>query len=447
MQKAGSQHKHDADRAHKQGPSAPTALLTGAIIGAIGGAIIGVEAAGSTGAAAGAGLGAVVYGLAEWVSHVYRRRGEAKSELYRIPAAVFFGALVGSLVALGFGNSEPLLFGVAFGSTLGAIGFVALLAFRSNRLILGTLAGLIIGGLAEAIFADASLAVIAALTVLLYRIVGAAVFKGKDIAALAAEAVHADEAKFVVPFESTTKQVGAEFFKDLARTSDGSFKRNAPGIGIVESLSSLQGPTFDPNQVHPLIQEFYEHTSRFTLSIVPQWKLRMKPAYWLFKKTVAQRIGQANLPMDTEEAQSGVVSYIDVIEFESSDVVDLRAWIRAFKDSGQAIYVGIYTVVRHDGVGYVSVGFPLPKLNFTVTLRPYNNRESDLLLKTHDTNTSFTGHYLTGIDHEGHLTVIKLPTMSEEIDVFVKNGELRTDHRFFLSGSLFLNLQYSMVRI
>jgi hypothetical protein len=74
-----------------------------------------------------------------------------------------------------------------------------------------------------------------------------------------------------------------------------------------------------------------------------------------------------------EEAQSGVVSYVDTIEYGSSeDIKTLRGWTRAFEATGEAIYVGIYTVVRHDEVGYVSVGFPLPESNFTATLMPYN---------------------------------------------------------------------------
>ena len=65
----------------------------------------------------------------------------------------------------------------------------------------------------------------------------------------------------------------------------------------------MRGPTFDPGQVDPLIREFYEHTTRFKLSIVPVWKLWMKPLFWLYKQMVAQQMGQANLPFNQEEAQ------------------------------------------------------------------------------------------------------------------------------------------------
>ena len=41
---------------------------------------------------------------------------------------------------------------------------------------------------------------------------------------------------------------------------------------------------------------------------------------------------------------------------------------------------------------------------------------------------------------------MKLNTMDEEIDVFVEDGRLRTDHRFTLWGRDFLTLRYSMRR-
>ena len=40
------------------------------------------------------------------------------------------------------------------------------------------------------------------------------------------------------------------------------------GSSVTESLA---GPELDPGQVAPLVRAFYEHTTRFTLDIVPEW--------------------------------------------------------------------------------------------------------------------------------------------------------------------------------
>ena len=54
----------------------------------------------------------------------------------------------------------------------------------------------------------------------------------------------------MVPFEANSKYVGADYFKDLARCEEGKFIRNQAGIGIVESMENMRGPSFDPDLVN-----------------------------------------------------------------------------------------------------------------------------------------------------------------------------------------------------
>ena len=199
--------------------------------------------------------------------------------------------------------------------------------------------------------------------------------------------------------------------------------------------------------MHPLIREFYEHTSRFGLSIVPEWRNWMRPPYELFKLVVAQPLGQAAIPSNIREAQRGMVSTIDTISVDGGEEIDVRGWIRTFADSGKPIYVGIYTTFRHDDRGYVSVGFPIPGANFTATLLPRNSGDHDFLL-TSKTDLEYPGHYLSSVDSERDaLTVLKLLSFEEQIHVYVTGGELRTDHTFSLAGQRFLNLRYEIARI
>jgi hypothetical protein len=250
-----------------------------------------------------------------------------------------------------------------------------------------------------------------------------------------------------VPFESRSRYVGADYVEQLAHVRGGTFRRNPPDVGIVASLAGLAGPDFDPGRVHPLIREFYEHTSRFKLSIVPEWRRWMKPAYEVFKRVVAEPLGQAAIPSNIEEAQRGMVSTIDTITLDGSEEIDIRGWIRTFADSGKPIYVGIYTTFRHEDRGYVSVGFPIPGANFTATLLPRNVGDDDLLL-TSRTDLPFPGHYLSSVDSERDaLTVLKLLAFQEQIHVYVRDGELRTDHSFALAGQRFLTLRYEIERL
>ena len=303
------------------------------------------------------------------------------------------------------------------------------------------------GGLLQALDADVAPALVAAAVAVVYRVVAAIAYRNRPLVRVMAEEVPASELRYVVPFEARSRYVGADYVEQLAKVRGGTFRRNPPDVGILASLDSLDGPTFDAARVHPLIREFYEHTSRFTLSIVPEWRRWMKPGYEVFKRLVAEPLGQAAIPSNIEEAQRGMVSTIDTIDLDGDEEIDIRGWIRTFADSGKPIYVGIYTSFRHDDRGYVSVGFPIPSANFTATLEPRNTGRHDLLL-TSRSELPFPGHYLSSVDSERDaLTVLKLLAFQEEIHVFVTDDGLKTDHSFPLAGQRFLTLHYEIERL
>ena len=62
------------------------------------------------------------------------------------------------------------------------------------------------------------------------------------------------------------------------------------------------------------------------------------------------------------------------------------------------------------------------------------------------TGLAYPGHYLSFIE-EDELTVLNLVAFGEEIEVYVEDGDLRTDHRFYLGSRLFLTLYYTMQRV
>ena len=161
---------------------------------------------------------------------------------------------------------------------------------------------------------------------------------------------------------------------------------------------------------------------------------------------VAEPLGQATIPSNIEEAQRGMVSTIDTIDLDGSEEIDIRGWIRTFADSGKPIYVGIYTSFRHEGRGYVSVGFPIPSANFTATLLP-PTRASTTSCSRREPSSRSPGHYLSSVDSERDaLTVLKLLSFQERIFVYVAEGELKTDHSFYLAGQRFLTLHYEIER-
>ena len=74
--------------------------------------------------------------------------------------------------------------------------------------------------------------------------------------------------------------------------------------------------------------------------------------------------------MNQRETQRGIRRRIDTITLPGEEQIAVRGCIRSCVDTDEPIYVGIYTTYRHDGRGYVSVGFPVPHGSFTATLLP-----------------------------------------------------------------------------
>jgi len=274
--------------------------------------------------------------------------------------------------------------------------------------------------------------------------VSAAVFRDAQVSLLAERAA-ADDLPFVVPLESRSRYVGTGYVRELASVLGGTYTAANPDVGIVASLDDLAGPGFDPASADPLVREFYEHTTRFTLDIVPEWRAWVRPGYLLYRTVVARPLGQANVPMNQRSAQRGVRSRIDTI-LSPTGTISHRGWIRSYADTDEPIYVGIYTTYRHDDRGYVSVGFPVPQGNFTATLEPLPRPGGGLVL-TSRSGLPHPGHYMTYIDDAtGELTTLAVHGFAEQLDVYVDAGELRAEHAFWVFGLPFLVLHYRIHR-
>jgi hypothetical protein len=384
--------------------------------------------------AIGAVVGAILLAGSEAVARRRQRPGEIPPLWHRIIWSAALAAPLG-WVAGRVTRGGPVVVGTGAGALAGAMGL------RPQKVALGPVWGAASGRVLASVDRRMPAPVVAATTVLGYRIVSAAAFRDTQVSLLA-ERVSPQDLPFVVPLESRTRYVGTDCVRALAEVLGGVYVRDAPDVGIVPSVDELAGPDLDPAAVHPLVEEFYEHTTRFTLDIVPEWRRWVRPGYLLYRTLVARPLGQANVPMNQREALRGVHSRIDTIDVDEDGVPNVRGWIRSFADTDAPIYVGIYTTYRHEGRGYVSVGFPLPQASFTATLVP-RARDGGGLTLTSRSDLDHPGHYLTYIDpNTRELTALAVHGFAEELDVHVDDGELRAEHAFWVFGFPFLVLHY-----
>ena len=421
--RAGSTRAGSAGAAGVLGALAGTALAAhrgrrAVVLGALGGA---------------AGLAAV-----DAVARARQRPGEIPALWSRIVASGAVAAPLG-WAADRLAGVGPVPVATVAGAAAGALGL------RPQKVLLGPVVGAATGVGLRLTGARVPGAVAAAAAVVGFRVASGVLFRDPQLSLLA-ERVRAQDVPFVVPLASQTRYVGTGYVRSLAQLLGGEYTPDVADIGIVASLDALAGPSFDPAGVDPLVREFYEHTTRFALDIVPQWRMWVRPGYLLYRTLVARPLGQANVPMSQREAQRGVRSRIDTITGIPGRSETIRGWIRSAADTGEPIYVGIYTTYRHSGHGYVSVGFPLPQASFTATLAPSARPGGGLVLNSRS-ELDQPGHYLTYIDPvSSDLTTLGVRGFAERLDVFVDGGELRAEHAFWVFGFPFLVLHYRMHR-
>ena len=319
-------------------------------------------------AAAGAALvGAIGLGASEAVARARQQEGEIPALWQRIAVSAALAAPLGWISETVTG-AGPRTVGAATGAAVGAMGL------RPQKVAMGPVVGFAVGQVLAR--RQASAAVVASSTVLAYRSLSALVFRDAQLSLLA-ERVRAADLPFVVPRPARSRYVGTTYVRDLAEELGAHYIADAPDAGIVASLDALAGPELDPGQVDPLVREFYEHTTRFALDIVPQWRLWVRPGYLLYRTLVARPLGQASIPMNQREAQRGIRSRIDTVTGVDG-VVSVRGWVRSFADDDEPIMLGIYTTYTHGDTGYVSVGFPVPEGSFTATLLPRSRPDRGL---------------------------------------------------------------------
>ena len=445
------------------GPGRAQQIGAAGLMGALAGAALAAHR-GPRAAASGAVAGAAGLAVADAVARARQRPGEIPALWSRIIASGAVAAPLG-WAADHVTGAGPVPIATAAGAAAGALGL------RPQKVLLGPVVGAAIGlgltGLGRLSRAGrrgrrgraVPGAVAAAAGVVGFRTASALLFRDPQLSLLA-ERVRPEDVPFVVPLASQTRYVGTGYVRSLAEVLGGTYTPDVEDIGIVASLGELAGPSFDPAGIDPLVREFYEHTTRFALDIVPEWRLWVRPGYLLYRTLLATPLGQASVPMSQREAQRGVRSRIDTITGLPGGTV--RGWIRSAADTGKPIYVGIYTTYRHEGRGYVSVGFPLPQASFTATLVPSartgpGNRSGNgpgnrpgngqgLVLDSRS-ELDQPGHYLTYIDAQtGELTTAAVRGFAERLEVYVSDGELRAEHAFWVFGLPFLVLHYRMHR-
>ena len=231
--------------------------IAGALYGAAGGAALGSSGGGRATLVGFVG-GALFFGIGEAITDATRRPGTSKPAAWRIVAGAAVAASTGWLLDLVVPGLHYALFGGILGVVFGILGF------RFAKVLLGAAAGLAVGLFLEAAWPAAGFAWVAALTLVVYRVTAAIVFRGREQVAIMGERVPSSQLEYVVPLAAHSRYVGVDFLKEYADLTGAEFVRNPTDVGIIDRFDDLRGPHFDPNRVHPLIRDFTSTPAGFT---------------------------------------------------------------------------------------------------------------------------------------------------------------------------------------
>ncbi len=255
-------------------------------------------------------------------------------------------------------------------------------------------------------------------------------------------AVSFDEHPWLLGPVGGPRVIGDDWFIREAEGNGGSVANG----GLLEDMSSLDGPGFDAASLAKPIVDFYERTSEWRLEVWSQWCPAAWPFGWLISSVFARRLQQLNLPLRPFDTAYGMDSEVMAVRDEGGSQIG-AAWLRTLRSTGQTIYSGWYSTATLPGADRPSVRvvFPLPNGSVTVLLRPGLRSDGALILSSPAGPFGSEGAYLVVTqDDRASGWVLRVP-LAERFVVFVDDeGVLRTDHELNLSQIPVLRLHYRM---
>jgi hypothetical protein len=244
------------------------------------------------------------------------------------------------------------------------------------------------------------------------------------------------------------KVIGDAPYREVAEREGLALERRATDGGLVPSFDALAGDAFDPSRVHPLVREFYEHTTAFAMDVWSKTYFPAKLALALLVTTISRQVDQLNFPLSPLDTAHGLASEIVLLRAPDGGI-RYTGWFRTIARSERVLYTGFYMTARvpEEPSPCVKVVFPMPRGNATVVLRPEVQADGSLVLDSASRRFGGAGFYRVQARDAERARVWRIRTLRERFHVYVDDaGVLRCDHAVRFLGLPVLTLHYKMVR-
>ncbi len=243
--------------------------------------------------------------------------------------------------------------------------------------------------------------------------------------------------------------IGDAPYREVAEREQLAVERTARDGGLIPDFSVLARDGFDPSRAHPLVREFYEHTTRFSLDVWSKTYFPTNIGLWLLVTTISREVNQLNFPLSPLDTARGMESEI-ILMRRADGSVRYTGWFRTLAAQQRVLYTGFYMTERvpHETGPCVKVVFPMPRGNATVILRAHVDATGALILDSSGRRFGEAGFYRVQARGDERARVWRVSTLREHFRVYVDEaGVLRCDHRVRFLGLPCLTLHYKMTRI
>ncbi len=242
--------------------------------------------------------------------------------------------------------------------------------------------------------------------------------------------------------------IGDATYREVCDAEGLTIERHARDGGLVPSFEQLRSAAFDPSKLHPLVREFYEHTTSFAMDVWSRCHAPASLAMWLLVKTISRQVNQLNFPLSPLDTARGMLS--EIISMRRPDgSVRYTGWFRTLEHDHSVLYTGFYMTETSPtlGVPCVKVVFPMPNGNATVVLRPELADGGALILDSSGRRFGDAGFYRMQREGAERMRVWQIKTLKERFHVFVDDaGTLRCDHDVRFLGLPVLSLHYKIFK-
>jgi len=219
-----------------------------------------------------------------------------------------------------------------------------------------------------------------------------------------------------------------------------------PDAGLVPNFESLRALSFNPDEVHPQIRHFYEHTAAYRLEVWSEVYFAGKFVLWLLVEFISRRMDQLNFPISSLEVAKGMTSEVVQLREPATGKLMYTGWLRRFRSTGKVIYAGLYsdTILPGEENPCVKVTFPCVGSS-NVYLRPCVYPDGSFGLVSIGGQFGGSGFYRVLESGKDAWRVRNFKSLHEIFHVYVDTDDiLRTDHTITFVGLTILRLHYKM---